>query len=64
MGRWGRVEARASVDPWRVLVRSIAWLDGGRGFTRWVKQDRSGKDEAFAAWKSVNQSEEKNATSK
>jgi hypothetical protein len=29
-----------------------------------VAQDRSGKDEAFAAWKPVNQSGEKNATSK
>ena len=56
--------ARASVDPWRVLVRSSAWLDGGRGFTTGVEQDRSGKDGAFASWKSVNQSWEKNATSK
>jgi hypothetical protein len=45
-------------------VRSIAWLDGGGGFTVRVEQDRSGKDEAFAAWKSVNQSGEKNAISK
>jgi hypothetical protein len=58
------MKARASVDPRRVPVRSIAWLDGGRGFTMRVEQDRSGTDGAFAAWRSVNQNREKNAISK
>ena len=58
------MEVISNVDTQRSDVRSIAWLDGGGGFTVRVEQDCSGKDGAFAAWKSVNQSGEKNATSK
>ena len=48
----------------RVGVRSIAWLDGGRGFIVRVEQDRSGKDGAFAAWQRLNQNRKKTSTSK
>ena len=45
-------------------VRCIVWLDGGRDAKVRMEQDRSGRNGAFAAWKSVNQKREKNATPK
>jgi hypothetical protein len=53
-----------NVDTERSVVRSIAWLDGRGGFTVRVEQDRSGKDRASAAWQTMNQNREQNATSK
>jgi hypothetical protein len=51
-------------EPKLPAVRSIAWLDGGRGFMMRAEQDRSGKDGASAAWQTMNQNREKKATSK
>ena len=64
MDRSEKVLAMENANARRVGVRSIAWLDGGGGFMVRVEQDRSGKDEAFAAWEPMNQTREKNATSK
>jgi hypothetical protein len=73
MSDGGRESAPLGLDVWksshkwsvqRSAVRSIAWLDGGRGFTVSVEQDRSGKDGASASWKTMNQSRGENATSK
>jgi hypothetical protein len=53
-----------NVNAERVAVRSIAWLDGGRSFTMRVELRGSGRDGAFAAWKTMNQNREKYATPK
>jgi hypothetical protein len=53
-----------SEEPKLPAVRSIAWLDGGRGFMAKVEQERSGRSEAFAAWERVNQNREKRSISK
>ncbi len=64
MDRSGDVLATLNVNTRRVAVRSIAGLDGGRGFTMRVELKTSGKRWAFAAWETVNQNRENNATPK